>query len=76
MTLPSRENEKRILPRYLLADDELARRISSLLISSAANEFLSHPEFQIDESIDALTFGQVLEEIESAVDRGVNQSNP
>ncbi|WP_167392238.1 DUF4238 domain-containing protein [Mesorhizobium sophorae] len=69
VTLRGSESEKRIVPRYLPADEGLARRISSVLIKSAANEFLSHPEFRIDESSQAVTFKELLEEIEAAIDQ-------
>ena len=41
VTLPGRERQKRIVPRYVRADAELSRRISLALIRAAATEFLS-----------------------------------
>lgn len=45
VTLPDREEMKRIVPRHLPADQALARRISAALVRATDREFLSHPSF-------------------------------
>lgn len=66
VTLPDREEEKRIVPRHLPADESLARRISATLVHTAKDEFLSHPEFVPDGS-PAPAFGELLGEISKAI---------
>jgi hypothetical protein len=68
VTLPSRETEKRIIPLQLCADEQLARRISSVLIKHTGNEFLSHAEFRPDEQpIENASIGSILREVEVAI---------
>jgi hypothetical protein len=68
VTLPTRETEKRIIPLQLCADERLARRISSILIGHAENEFLSHADFRPDEQqIESAAVGSVLKEVEDAI---------
>jgi hypothetical protein len=67
VTLPGRETEKRIVPLHLAGDDRLARRLSSILIRSAAGEFVSHADFRLDSSIGEIGFAELLAEIETAV---------
>lgn len=69
VTLPSRETEKRIVPAWLNADEALARRISTALIGSAAKEFLSHPDFVPAADLLDAELGDLLFEIEAALDR-------
>lgn len=45
VTLPDREEMKRIVPRHLPAAQALARRISAALMRATDREFLSHPSF-------------------------------
>ncbi len=45
VTLPSLEQEKRIVPFHVRAEEELCRRIALVLAQAAADEFLSHREF-------------------------------
>ncbi|MDK2770090.1 MAG: DUF4238 domain-containing protein [Sphingomonas sp.] len=49
VTLPDREETKRIVPRHLPASPALARRIATALIQAADREFLSHPDFTLAE---------------------------
>jgi hypothetical protein len=68
VTLPTRETEKRIIPLQLYADARLARRISSILIRRAENEFLSHADFRPDEQqTEGASVGSVLKEVEVAI---------
>jgi hypothetical protein len=67
VTLPSRETEKRIVPLHLAGDDQLARRLSSVLIRSAAEEFVSRADFRLDASIGEIGLAELLAEIETAV---------
>lgn len=66
VTLPDREEEKRVVPHHLPTDDTLGRRISATLIQAAQNEFLSHQDFLPDETpvspLDAL-----IDEISQAI---------
>lgn len=66
VTLPDREEEKRVVPRYLPAKESLARQISAILIQSTCREFLSHPDFVPDET-PAPTFGGLLDDIAQAI---------
>jgi len=66
VTLPDREEEKRIVPRHLPADERLARRISAALVQTAKDEFLSHPDFVPDDT-PAPSFGELLSEISEAI---------
>jgi hypothetical protein len=68
VTLPRREDEKRIVPSWLIADEALAKRISSVLIGSASREFLSHPDFAPDEDIVEVPLSDLLRDIEVAVE--------
>jgi hypothetical protein len=68
VTLPRREQEKRIVPFWLTADEALADRMSAALIGSAAREFLSHPDFVPDAQIPEVRLDQLLPEIEAAID--------
>ncbi|WP_448662851.1 DUF4238 domain-containing protein [Sphingomonas sp. CJ20] len=45
VTLPNREETKRIVPRHLPADQALAARITAALMRASDREFLSHPSF-------------------------------
>jgi hypothetical protein len=69
VTLPGRETEKRIVPAWLNADESLAKRISAALIGSAAKEFLSHPDFVPAADLPDAELGDLLFEIEAALDR-------
>lgn len=69
VTLPGREEEKRIVPFWLKADEALAGRICAALIGSAAREFLSHPNFVPDVEVPDVPLSELLPEIEAAVDR-------
>lgn len=69
VTLPGHESEKRIVPSWLTVDEAFARRISAALIGSAAREFLSHPDFVPDADIPDVSLGDLLLEIEAAIDR-------
>ena len=66
VTLLNRESEKRVVPRFLPAEDALARRISASLLQAAEREFISHPEFMPDQT-SAQTLGQLLNEIGQAI---------
>ncbi len=66
VTLPRREDEKRIVPRHLKADAELANKISSALVNAAADEFLSHPTFTMDNAA-PVPFASLLDEISLAI---------
>lgn len=48
VTLRDREEEKRVVPYFLPADEALARRISATLIAKSKSEFVSHPNFVQD----------------------------
>lgn len=69
VTLPSRESEKRIVPLRLTAEEALAKKISAALVGSAAREFLSHPDFRPDQDVAEVPLGDVLLEIEAAIER-------
>lgn len=69
VTLPGREQEKRVVPTWLTVDDALARRISNALIGSAAREFLSHPDFAPDLAAEHAELAELLRDIEAAVDQ-------
>lgn len=69
VTLPGREQEKRIVPSWLTVDEVLARRISSVLIGSAAREFVSHPDFVPETAPEDIAMADLLRDIEAAVDR-------
>ncbi len=45
VTLPGLEQEKRIVPFHVCADEDLCQRISLVLAQAAVEEFLSHQEF-------------------------------
>ncbi|MEX2374525.1 MAG: hypothetical protein WD942_02940 [Dehalococcoidia bacterium] len=45
VTLPGTEKQKRIVPRGITADHDLARRISIILTQAVVEEFLSAPDF-------------------------------
>ena len=47
VTLPGLEQQKRIVPHAVRADEDLSRRISLVLTQAAAEEFLSHPDFRL-----------------------------
>ena len=47
VTLPGREQQKRIVPRDVRADEDLSRRISVALIQAAVKEFLSDTNFSL-----------------------------
>lgn len=66
VTLPDRENKKRIVPRHLQIDEKLARKISAALIHSAREEFLSHQSFAFND-VAASSFSLLLDEISQAV---------
>lgn len=65
VTLPSEETEKRVVPLNIKADERLASRISSLLMQSAAEEFLSHQDFRIGGDTEIVGISQLLKEIEN-----------
>ena len=67
VTLPGLERQKRIVPFNVRADEELGRRISLILTQSAAEEFLSHPDFSPVDS-DAESPNDLLEDIAGVVD--------
>lgn len=66
VTLPERENAKRILPYHLAADEALALRISAALVEFARNEFLSHSDFELTE-VPPPTLVELLSEISQAI---------
>ena len=66
VTLPDREEKKRVVPHHLQIDETLGRRITATLIQSARKEFLSHQKFVPDET-PALTFDALIDEISQAV---------
>ncbi|RVC58289.1 hypothetical protein EN759_34455 [Mesorhizobium sp. M00.F.Ca.ET.038.03.1.1] len=66
VTLPHREEKKRMVPRNLPSDESLARRISATLIQEAGNEFLSHQDFVPDDTPTPV-FGALLDEISQAI---------
>lgn len=66
VTLSDREQEKRVVPRYLPADERLARQISSALIQATGSEFLSHQDF-VPDSAPAPEFGTLLDDIAHAI---------
>ncbi len=66
VTLPSKETEKRVVPLHVKADDSLARRISSMLVQSAAEEFLSHADFCIENGSDVIDLPELLKHIEES----------
>ena len=67
VTLPSKEEEKRIVPFHIAADQGLARQISNLLIASAQVDFLAHHSFVPDASAEPPSFGGVLDTLERLV---------
>ena len=69
VTLPGREREKRIVPFWLTVDEATANRISAALIGSAAQEFLSHPDFVPGAEISEVGLDDLLLEIEVAIDQ-------
>jgi hypothetical protein len=66
VTLLDREEEKDIIPRYLPADQSLARRISATLIEGAGSEFVSHLNFSPDLT-SAVGLEDLLNEIADAI---------
>ena len=66
VTLPDREQEKRVVPHHLSANESLVRQISSALIQAARNEFLSHQDFMLD-STPAPEFSALLDDIARAI---------
>jgi len=66
VTLPHREEEKCVVPFHLRTDETLGRRISSLLIQAARDEFLSHQDFVPDET-PAPRLDALLDEISQAI---------
>lgn len=46
VTLPGSEEQKRIVPFRITADDAISTRISRALVSSSVSEFISHPGFE------------------------------
>lgn len=64
VTLPSKEEEKRVVPFQVSADAGLARQISNLLIASAEVDFLAHRAFTLPETSTAMTFAEVLHQLE------------
>lgn len=73
-TLPTREAKKRIIPLQLVADEQLARRISSILVGRAENEFLSHTDFRPDEQqIESAALDSVLKDIEAAIEDDIEE---
>ena len=67
VTLPGLEDQKRIVPRAVRADEDLGRRISLALTQAAAKEFLSHPDFSPLEG-DAESPNDLLSDIAGVVD--------
>lgn len=70
VTLAATEDDKRIVPFHLKADDDLARRISALLIGAARSEFLSHRDFEFEDLPAALDFADVITDIGRLVPGG------
>ena len=66
VALPDREEQKRVVPRYLTADESLAREISAALIQATRNEFLSHRDSVPDETPPP-TFDALLNKVFQAV---------
>jgi hypothetical protein len=66
VTLLDREEEKDIIPRYLPADQQLARRISATLIEGASSEFVSHLDFAPDQT-KAVELEYLLNDIADAI---------
>jgi hypothetical protein len=67
-TLPSRENEKSIVPAQITANEALACRISSALVNAAVEEFISHPDFHIERDPEVVNVAELLQDIEAAAD--------
>lgn len=67
VTMPGREEDKRIVPVHHHADEFLSARISSVLRRSAVNEFLSHPGYVMNRMDGNATVEDVIAEIQSAV---------
>ena len=74
VTLPGVEQQKRIVPRDVHADEDLSRRISLALIQAAATEFLSQPDFGGLEG-DAEAPYDLLKDIAGIVDTTVEDEN-
>lgn len=66
-TLPEMEEQKRIVPYHLPADERLSGRISAALVAGSAREFLSQNEF-VPPDFPAPPFPELLKEIAKAVD--------
>lgn len=64
VTLRELEKEKSIVPIQHLAQPELAREISNLLIAASATEFLSHPELIFELNGGGPQFSDVLANLE------------
>lgn len=67
VTMPGREQDKRIVPAHHYADERLSSRISSVLRRTAVKEFLSHPGYSADGLHGEATIEDVLADIQSAV---------
>ncbi len=67
VALPSKEEEKRVVPFHIAADAGLARQISNLLIASAELDFLAHRGFVPDEFAEPASFAGVLGTLEGLV---------
>ena len=67
VTLAGLEQQKRIVPRAVRADEDLSRRISLVLTQAAAKEFLSHPDFSPLDG-DAESPNELLKDIAGVVD--------
>lgn len=67
VTLPSREKMKSLLPHRIKASDELASRISALLVASAESEFISHRDFSVNPAAQPVSLADLLRDIEAAV---------
>lgn len=66
VTLPGRENEKRIVPRHLRADERLASKISDSLVAFAQKEFISHMDF-VPTDTAVPTVVELLDDIAAAI---------
>lgn len=67
VTLPSKEEEKRVVPFHIAADPALARQISNLLIASADIDFLAHRDYTPPETPTVLAFAEVLDALEHSL---------
>ena len=67
VTLPGSETGKRIVPLHHTTSEVLARRLSGVLVGSAVDEFVSHPDFSIEDPVPGSSVAQILADIEAEI---------